>query len=74
MTCVNAAHKVLSDDGGPLHYVEITRRIAEGGLWKTKGKTPDATVEARITVEIQNAGAKSRFVRVGFGRLCGRHN
>jgi hypothetical protein len=67
MKCVDAAYKVLCDDDGPLHYKEMTRRMVKDGLWRTRGRTSEATVDARITDEMQAAGAISRFVRVGIG-------
>jgi restriction system protein len=49
---------------GPLHYRDITNELLNRGLWSTKGKTPEATVNARIATDIKNNGATSRFTRV----------
>jgi restriction system protein len=46
-----AALKVLQDAGTPLHYREITSRILAAGLWHTTGKTPAATINARLSVD-----------------------
>ncbi len=49
-----------------MHYREITRKMLDGA-WSTSGKTPWATVNARISTEIKKLGSESRFVRVGPG-------
>lgn len=67
MDLLAAATNVLLDAGEPLHYRELTRRMLERGLWSTKGRTPDATVNARISVEIKQLGERSRFRRVAIG-------
>lgn len=56
---------VLTDEGGPLHSKEITKRLLDRGLWHSKGKTPDATVAARLYTSINKQGAASRFVQTG---------
>src|SRR5437867_4310169 len=65
MNSLDAAHKILSEAGQPLHSSEIARRMLDQGLWKSAGKTPGATVDARIAVDIKTNGAASRFQRVG---------
>ena len=65
LTALDAACKVLREAGEPLHYQEITRRVLDGGLWRTQGKTPSATVNARLAVDIKQPG--SRFRRVAPG-------
>ena len=37
------------------------------GTWTTSGKTPDATLGARIYMDIKKHGASSRFVKAGKG-------
>jgi len=66
-TALEAAYEVLKDAGKPLHYEEITRCMLERGLWQTRGKTPWATVNARLAVDIKELGPASRFQRVGRG-------
>lgn len=63
-TCLDAAYDVLKAAGEPLHAREIARRMLDEGLWTSKGKTPDATVNARIAVDIKKLGSFSRFKRV----------
>ena len=67
MNALDAALKVLQDAGKPLHYEEITKRILSARLWNTQGKTPEATVNARLAVDIKKKGASSSFQRTGGG-------
>ena len=67
MSALDAVATVLRDVGGPLHYREITERILTRKLWTTAGKAPQATVNARLAVDIKRRGAASRFVRTGPG-------
>ncbi len=64
MDSLDATQKILEDAVEPLHYLEITKRILEQGLWRTEGKTPDQTINARIAVDIKKFGDRSRFVRI----------
>jgi restriction system protein len=64
MDSLDAAERVLTEIGEPLHYREITHLILEKDLWKTEGKTPDQTVNARLAVDIKKNGPESRFMRV----------
>ena len=67
MTVLEAIEAVLAGEGAPLHYREITKRVLAKGLWKTAGKTPEATVNARLVVEINQHGKNSRFQRTDKG-------
>jgi hypothetical protein len=60
-----AALKVLEEAGEPLHVREITRRALDGGLLQTAGKTPIATMGARLQTDVNKLGDKSRFLKVG---------
>lgn len=66
-TALDAALQVLQDAAAPLHYKEITRRILDAGLWQTDGKTPAATINAQLSVDIKKNGAASAFCRRGKG-------
>ena len=46
---------------------EITRKAIESGLIKTSGKTPIATMSARLYVDIQKKGESSKFVKTQRG-------
>jgi hypothetical protein len=73
MNALEAVEVVLADAGEPLGYREITRRVLEQGLWQTKGLTPEATIHARLAVDIKDLGmgsspgVGSRFQRTGPG-------
>ncbi|MDD5705170.1 MAG: HTH domain-containing protein [Kiritimatiellae bacterium] len=67
MSALDAALKVLQDAGKPLHYREITKRVLANGLWQTAGKTPDATINARLAVDVKKNGSASAFRRAGRG-------
>ncbi len=61
---LGAAAQVLTDADEPLHYREITKRGLERGWLVTHGKTPEATMNARIGSVIRRQGSASTFVRV----------
>jgi len=53
MNVRGAVIEVLREAGVPLHVQEITKRVLGCGLWETKGKTPAATVGARLYSDIR---------------------
>lgn len=59
-----AAISVLNDNKKPLHYKEITRIALEKGLLETDGATPDATMNALISMEIKYKGKRADFIRI----------
>ncbi len=63
MSALDAVANVLGAAGEPLRVDEITARVLAGGQWVSKGKTPAATIEAQLAMEIKNHGDQSRFVR-----------
>jgi len=65
MDAKTAAIQVLQQAGTALHASEITKLIIEAGLWKSDGKTPVASVSARLYSDIKSNGDKSCFVKVG---------
>ncbi len=67
MTSLDAIEVVLRDAGKPLHYREITERVLKKRLWATEGKTPEATINAVLAVDLQEGGEESRFARVSPG-------
>lgn len=67
MNSLDAVAKVLTAANKPLHYKEITNRILDQNLWLTEGKTPDATINARLASNIKKLGNDSRFQRTGKG-------
>ncbi len=44
--------------------------MARGGLWKTQGKTPHATVAAQLYTDIKKHGVDSDFVQVAPNTLA----
>lgn len=64
MTVKEAVIKVLNTEAKPLHTKAITDMILSRGLWQTSGKTPTATVDARISSDIKHNPNSSPFVRV----------
>lgn len=59
-----AAIKILREAKEPLHYEEITKRALEQNLIETSGATPEATMNAQLSVDIKNKKEKSPFQRV----------
>lgn len=57
------AYQILKEAGKPLHSKEITRIAVEHGWLKTAGKTPEATMNAQLVVDINAKKEKSRFVK-----------
>lgn len=58
-----AAIEVLKEAKEPLHYKEITRLALEQGLLETDGKTPEASMNAQIVVDINSRKENSTFVK-----------
>ena len=65
MSVQSAAIQVLKEAGKPLHATEITERILKADLWKSDGKTPEATISAQLYTDIKKNGDKSPFIKVG---------
>jgi restriction system protein len=64
MNVHDAVIQVLQEAGAPLHAQEITKRILEKKLWETSGKTPAATVSARLYADIKKNRDASPFALV----------
>ena len=66
MSFADAAERVLIDNNNqPLHYEELTRIALAKGYITTTGKTPGATMNSAIVVEMREPTA--RFIRVAPG-------
>lgn len=63
MAFLDEIEQVLRQAAQPLRPEEITTRLIANG-WKTTGKTPEATVQARLAVDIKR-NPHSRFTRAG---------
>jgi len=67
MGALAAAEKVLRSIGTPMHYLDISRQAIARGLWKPRGRTPAASLNAELGREINRRGDRSQFVRAGRG-------
>lgn len=65
MASLAGIRAILEAVGEPLHTRDITKRVLEQGLWQTEGKTPEATVAARLYADIKKKGEQSAFVQTG---------
>jgi len=59
------AYQILKEVGKPLHSKDITKIAISRGWLKTAGKTPEATMNAQLVVDINTKKEKSRFVKTG---------
>ena len=59
----DAALKILKEADKPLHVKEITEIALKNNLIKTNGKTPDATMNACLYVDINLKKEKSLFIK-----------
>lgn len=57
------AFQILKEAGKPLHSKEITKIALKKGWLKTAGKTPEATMNAQLVVDINSKKEKSRFIK-----------
>ncbi len=69
MDLLDLIFNVLKKMGKPMRPMEIATHLLQSGHWKTRGKTPDATVGARIYTDIKKNGTSSRFVKTGRGQF-----
>ena len=67
MTFGEAAYQVLKQVGKPLSASEIASVALEQRFISTLGKTPTATMGARLYVDIKKKGNESKFVKVNPG-------
>lgn len=66
---LNLAVGVLQAFGEPMDCKAIVDRILEQGLWKTKGRTPAATLYSAVIREIAAKGDAARFRKVERGKF-----
>jgi restriction system protein len=69
MNVLDAAKQVLEEAQGPLPVREITAAMLNKGYWQTQGLTPEATVAARLAMDLKTQGKTSSFVRTAPGRF-----
>lgn len=71
LSALDAAAKVLGEDGGALGCKELVEAMAARGYWASPaGKTPHATLYSAILREIATRGADARFVKGGHGKFA----
>lgn len=59
----NIAYRILKEAGESLHSKEITKIALDRGLLKTAGKTPEATMNTQLVVDINSKKNNSRFIK-----------
>jgi HB1, ASXL, restriction endonuclease HTH domain len=64
---LDIAAETLASSEKPMGCKEIVEHAIDKGLWKTKGKTPHATLYAAIIREIAAKGKNARFKKVDRG-------
>jgi hypothetical protein len=57
------AYQILKEAGKSLHSKEITKIALQRGWLKTAGKTPEATMNAQLVVDINSKKEKSLFIK-----------
>ncbi len=67
---LDAAAQVLREAGKPMGAKAMVETMLAKGLWKTDGKTPEATIYAAIIREIAAKKDASRFVKTGRGEFA----
>jgi hypothetical protein len=71
LSAIDAAAKVLGEQGKPMGCQELIGTMAAKGYWTSPGgKTPAATLYSALLREIDVKGDASRFVRVGRGMFA----
>jgi len=66
---LNLAAKVLAEAGEPMTCKQMVEKVLAAGLWKTKGRTPSATLYSAILREAQTKGNAARFRKVERGKF-----
>ena len=70
MSALDAAAKVLAEEGRPMSAKELIDAMAARGYWTSPGgKTPEATLSAALGSEINKKGQASRFARPEPGKF-----
>jgi hypothetical protein len=71
MSALDAAAKVLAEEGRPMTAKELIEAMATKGYWTSPGgKTPEATLSAALGTEINKKGDASRFVKPAPGKFA----
>ena len=69
MNILDAVKEVLIEAGHELSAKELAEQVICKGLWSSRGKTPDATIAARIYVNIKKIQMKLLLLIVDIKNL-----
>lgn len=70
MSALDAAAKVLGEEGVPMNCKGLIAAMEAKGYWSTPGgKTPAATLNASIHKEINTKGSAARFKKASPGHF-----
>ena len=73
LTALDAAARVLDENGKAMSCGELIAAMAAKGYWTSPaGKTPSATLYAAMAREIKVKGAEARFRKSERGKFAGR--
>mgnify|MGYP002621528054 CR=1 FL=1 len=64
-TFKGVAYEILKEVGTPMHSDKITEIALKRGWLKTAGKTPKATMNAQLIVDVNKLGDQSLFIKTG---------
>jgi len=64
-TFKDVAYQILKEAGRSLHSKEITKLAHNRGLLQTAGRTPEATMNAQLLMDVKSKGPLSDFRKVG---------
>jgi len=70
ITFADAAYEILKQARKALSADEITSIALNQNMISTMGKTPSATMSARLYIDIKTKGDKSKFIKVGRGKFA----
>jgi HB1, ASXL, restriction endonuclease HTH domain len=71
MSALDAAAKVLQEDGEALGCKELIERMAARGYWSSPaGKTPASTLYSALLREVTTKGERSRFRKADRGKFA----
>ena len=67
---LTAAELILRRYQKPLEVNDIVAKALEENILKSKGKTPENTMRARLSEHIRTEGSNSLFIRVGRNKFA----
>jgi len=73
LSAIDAAAKVLGENGQPMNCKEMIEAMAAKKLWTSPGgKTPHATLYSAILREINTKGKDARFSKTERGKFAAK--